>query len=224
MSIVAQMIEVRRSHERCGSRRCFSLRGAPGGWVPGDSSSCSGTVTARRFGAASRASLQAASIGSWRSSRLARTCAGAFEGLRCSSSRTPTPRATCATSVQIGLEALGADPAAVLICLADHPLVRPETIRALASEHAARPAAILAPAWRGRRGHPVLFPREALDGDRRGAHAAGGAGPLARRRGPGRRRGRGGGDRRRHAGGVRAGAVARGAGRTGAVMEAGTRR
>jgi len=42
--------------------------------------------------------------------------------------------------------------------------VRAATIRALAAEHAAHPGAVLAPAFRGRRGHPVLFPREALDG------------------------------------------------------------
>jgi molybdenum cofactor cytidylyltransferase len=57
-----------------------------------------------------------------------------------------------------------------LVALADMPFIRPETIRRVA-ERLEAGAAIVAPAWRGRRGHPVGFgPRfrselERLGGD-----------------------------------------------------------
>lgn len=92
----------------------------------------------------------------------------AFDGLPVRLAVNADPESDMRASVHVGLAALESDTGAVLICLADHPLVRAATIRALAAEHAAHPAAILAPAFRGRRGHPVLFPREALDGIKAG--------------------------------------------------------
>jgi len=88
----------------------------------------------------------------------------AFAGLQVRLVANADPESDMRTSVLLGLGALGADAGAVLICLADHPLVRGTTIRALAAEHTAHPEAILAPVFRGRRGHPVLFPRAALGG------------------------------------------------------------
>jgi molybdenum cofactor cytidylyltransferase len=88
----------------------------------------------------------------------------AFEGLPVRLVANADPESDMRMSVHLGLGALGEDADAVLVCLADHPLVRAATIRALAEEHAARPGVILAPAFRGRRGHPVLFPRAALNG------------------------------------------------------------
>jgi CTP:molybdopterin cytidylyltransferase MocA len=88
----------------------------------------------------------------------------ALEGLPVRLVENANPESDMRTSVLLGLGALDALTDVVLICLADHPLVRAATIRKLAGEHAARPEAILAPAFRGRRGHPVLFPRKALDG------------------------------------------------------------
>ena len=88
----------------------------------------------------------------------------AFGGLPVQLVSNPDPESDMRASVQLGLGALGGEDGAVLICLADHPLVHATTVRALVAAHAARPDAILAPAFRGRRGHPVLFPREALDG------------------------------------------------------------
>jgi molybdenum cofactor cytidylyltransferase len=88
----------------------------------------------------------------------------AFGGLPARLVANPDPESDMRTSVLLGLGALDTEADVVLICLADHPLVRAATIRALAAEHAARPGAIIAPAYRGRRGHPVLFPRRALDG------------------------------------------------------------
>jgi len=88
----------------------------------------------------------------------------AFAGLSARLVENPDPESDMRTSVHLGLGALGLDAGAVLICLADHPLVRAATIRALAAEHAAHPGGILVPAFLGRRGHPVLFPRAALAG------------------------------------------------------------
>jgi molybdenum cofactor cytidylyltransferase len=88
----------------------------------------------------------------------------AFDGLPVRLVENPDPESELRTSVHLGLGALDGDGDAILICLADHPLVCAATIRALVAEHDAHPEAILAPAFRGRRGHPVLFPRAALGG------------------------------------------------------------
>jgi CTP:molybdopterin cytidylyltransferase MocA len=88
----------------------------------------------------------------------------AFDGLAVRLVENADPDSDMRESVRLGLAALPAEADAVLLCLADHPLVRPATIRAIVAKHAAGPDAILAPVSRGRRGHPVLFPRAALDG------------------------------------------------------------
>jgi CTP:molybdopterin cytidylyltransferase MocA len=49
----------------------------------------------------------------------------------------------------------------VLICLADHPLVRAGTLRSLIGTHILRPDKIVVPSYQGRRGHPCLFPFDA---------------------------------------------------------------
>jgi molybdenum cofactor cytidylyltransferase len=62
------------------------------------------------------------------------------------------------TSVAAGLAALRGPCAAVMICLADMVLVRPEDYRDLAQVFATLPRdAILIPFHRGRRGNPVTF-------------------------------------------------------------------
>jgi CTP:molybdopterin cytidylyltransferase MocA len=73
------------------------------------------------------------------------------------------PGSDMAASVRAGLELVNRDATGVLVCLCDHPLVRPETIEAMLSLHARRPDAIIIPAYRGRKGHPNLFPRFALE-------------------------------------------------------------
>ena len=74
------------------------------------------------------------------------------------------PGSDMAASVRAGLAVVGRDATGVLVCLCDHPLVRPETIEAMVSLHARRPDAIIIPAYRGRKGHPTLFPRLILEG------------------------------------------------------------
>jgi molybdenum cofactor cytidylyltransferase len=78
------------------------------------------------------------------------------------------------TSLKIGLAATpkGADGAIIL--LGDQPLITPEIINAMIAESASDPDAIIAASYQGRRGNPVLFPRqyfgelEAITGDEGG--------------------------------------------------------
>lgn len=59
------------------------------------------------------------------------------------------------TSLQTGIRALPDGASAALLCLVDHPVVEPATIRALMARAAEN--RIVLPVLRGRRGHPVLF-------------------------------------------------------------------
>jgi molybdenum cofactor cytidylyltransferase len=72
-----------------------------------------------------------------------------------------SPGSDMAESVRTGLTAVGS-PSGILVCLSDHPLVRPETIEALATEHLNIPDKIIIPSYNGRRGHPSLFPKRIL--------------------------------------------------------------
>ena len=73
------------------------------------------------------------------------------------------PGSDMAASVKAGLTGIDREATGVLVCLCDHPLVRPETIEAMVSLHARHPDAIIIPAYRGRKGHPTLFPRFVLE-------------------------------------------------------------
>jgi molybdenum cofactor cytidylyltransferase len=64
-------------------------------------------------------------------------------------------------SVRAGLSA-GVFGSGFLVCLADHPLVLPETIKTLVGVHGGRPDLIVIPTYRGRRGHPCIFPAVAI--------------------------------------------------------------
>lgn len=63
-----------------------------------------------------------------------------------------------ADSVRTGLRAVGAGASGILICLSDHPLIMPETIRAVIALHREHPESIIIPCCSGKRGHPALFP------------------------------------------------------------------
>ncbi len=67
-------------------------------------------------------------------------------------------------SVRIGLRALEDRASGVVICLADHPLASAETLAAIARGHQETPETIIIPAYRGKRGHPTLFPRSVIEG------------------------------------------------------------
>ncbi len=67
------------------------------------------------------------------------------------------------SSLKCGLAAVSVDASAAMVHLADHPLVRGSTYRAVADEFAAKGASIVIARHAGRRGHPVLFSRTVFD-------------------------------------------------------------
>ena len=71
------------------------------------------------------------------------------------------------SSLQAGLKALGSGTGtnveAVLLCLVDHPAVPAEAIRALLAAFRATASPVVIPAFKGRRGHPVLIGRALFD-------------------------------------------------------------
>jgi molybdenum cofactor cytidylyltransferase len=64
------------------------------------------------------------------------------------------------TSLRLGLAAMPTDVDAAIILLGDQPLITPEIINAMIAESAREPDAIIAASYQGRRGNPVLFPRQ----------------------------------------------------------------
>ncbi len=73
------------------------------------------------------------------------------------------PGSDMAASVKAGMAGIDDDATGILICLCDHPLVLPETLGSMLSAHARKPEAIIIPLYRGRKGHPTLFPRFVLE-------------------------------------------------------------
>jgi molybdenum cofactor cytidylyltransferase len=67
-----------------------------------------------------------------------------------------------AASVRVGLNVLKDSSSSVMVCLADHPLVRSETLKSLVARHQANPASIIIPSCNRQRGHPTLFPRKII--------------------------------------------------------------
>jgi len=61
-------------------------------------------------------------------------------------------------SLQLALRTLGT-VSGVLVQAVDHPLVHPDTLKILSTQHRRVPGRILVPEYRGHRGHPVLFPQ-----------------------------------------------------------------
>lgn len=68
------------------------------------------------------------------------------------------PGSDMAGSVRLGLREAEPASTGVLICLADHPLVSTATIRKIINAHSGSPEVIVIPVYKGRRGHPTLFP------------------------------------------------------------------
>ena len=73
------------------------------------------------------------------------------------------PGSDMAGSVKAGMFLVEHDATGILVCLCDHPLVSPDTIASMTSAHSRMPGAIVIPAFRGRKGHPTLFPRRILE-------------------------------------------------------------
>ena len=67
-----------------------------------------------------------------------------------------------ADSLRIGTGLSDEKATGILICLCDHPFVKSETYAAIARAHFSHPGSIIMPRYRGRNGHPCLFPRAFL--------------------------------------------------------------
>jgi len=72
-------------------------------------------------------------------------------------------RSDMAGSIRHGLREIDPASAGVLVCLSDHPLVSPGTITSIMNAHRADPGSIIIPSYKGRRGHPTLFPRDVIE-------------------------------------------------------------
>jgi CTP:molybdopterin cytidylyltransferase MocA len=68
-----------------------------------------------------------------------------------------------AESVRIGLRAIAEKSSGVLVCLSDHPLVSVDTLKSLMQCFVETPDKIIIPLYKGKRGHPTLFPRNVIE-------------------------------------------------------------
>ena len=73
----------------------------------------------------------------------------------------PVPGSDMAGSVRAGLAALGSQYEGVFVLPGDHPLIAPSTLTAM-NDAFCRDLGIVIPRYQGRKGHPVLFPRDRL--------------------------------------------------------------
>jgi CTP:molybdopterin cytidylyltransferase MocA len=64
-----------------------------------------------------------------------------------------------AKSVRLGFQAMNPQSAGALVCLVDHPLVHPDTLKHLVAKSLEAPDRIIIPTFQERRGHPTLFPK-----------------------------------------------------------------
>ena len=63
------------------------------------------------------------------------------------------------SSLQAAIRSLPADIEGMVLCLVDHPLISTEIIATLIAAFDRAKTKIVIPAFHGRRGHPVIFPR-----------------------------------------------------------------
>ena len=69
-----------------------------------------------------------------------------------------------AESVSKGLAKIPAAVTGIMVALCDHPLVSQATYAALAAHHFQAPDSILLPVYRGKGGHPTVFPHDLCGG------------------------------------------------------------
>ncbi|MEX2140799.1 MAG: nucleotidyltransferase family protein [Pirellulales bacterium] len=73
------------------------------------------------------------------------------------------PDAEMLSSVRVGLRALSTDAAAAMIVLGDQPALQREVIHRLVTSFQASGKGVLAPAYDGKRGHPLLIAARYFD-------------------------------------------------------------
>jgi molybdenum cofactor cytidylyltransferase len=84
----------------------------------------------------------------------------ATEGIRATVVVNEMPDGDMLSSVRCGLRALPAECEAALVVLGDQPSITAELVNQLIDASASSGRGIVAPAYRGRRGHPLLFSME----------------------------------------------------------------
>jgi molybdenum cofactor cytidylyltransferase len=84
----------------------------------------------------------------------------ALAGLQVAFAVNAAPERGLSSSLKAGIEAMSDDTAGALICLADMPEVRASDLDALIAAFEASAGAIAVPTYDGRRGNPVLWPRD----------------------------------------------------------------
>ncbi len=72
------------------------------------------------------------------------------------------PGSDMAGSVRIGLASINLQADAAFVFPCDYPLVAPGTLVAMIGRFEEDPSAIVIPVFSGRKGHPTLFPKKAL--------------------------------------------------------------
>ncbi len=72
------------------------------------------------------------------------------------------PDGDMSESVRVGFGKVSPVCSGVFVCLADHPMVKAETLITMRRCHAERPHAMILPVYHGQKGHPPLLPREIL--------------------------------------------------------------
>ena len=90
-------------------------------------------------------------------------CEAALAGLSVTFAVNDDPKSDMAKSVRIGLRAATPTATGILVCLCDHPLVAPSTYREVSTAHLHSAEEIIIPVYKGRRGHPTLFPSSLLE-------------------------------------------------------------
>lgn len=86
----------------------------------------------------------------------------AMENFPATVAKNEVPQSDMSQSVRLALAKVDPAASAVFVCLADHPLVRADTLTALREHYAKNPGRIVIPVYGGRNGHPPLLPREIL--------------------------------------------------------------
>jgi molybdenum cofactor cytidylyltransferase len=75
----------------------------------------------------------------------------------------PACEGDMSSSVRAGRNVLTAEASGVIVSLCDYPLVSAGTITSLIEQHGNSPGRSIIPCYKGRRGHPLLIPRDILD-------------------------------------------------------------
>ena len=109
------------------------------------------------------ASLHGRPVLSWGAAALASEVVAAIGGVSAVIVEHAGRDAGMASSIAVGVAALAPEVDAVLIALADQPLVAPEVVRRLCARWREGGVAAVVPAYRDGQGHPVLFGRASFD-------------------------------------------------------------